>query len=425
MHQLIRFSITAFVVLCALAAPCSAEQIPLLVTVDDLPLAQGSLYADPEERARITTGLLAALEKHGIRAVGFVTWRNIDRSGDRQLLERWLDAGHELGNHSSSHLSLSRTDVETYIDDVESARRQISELVEGHGKKLRFFRYPLLHEGDKEQKYDAVRDYLTASGQRPVPVTLDNSDYASNREWVEVQQSGDAAASQQVAQAYHEGLHVAIRSQAQLSTNLFGRAVPQVLLLHANAIGASQWDELFTWLRQQGFRFATADEVLSDDAFEQDPRWIGRVGPGLWQRMDSVERRQQAADEVSELLQTQAAAWNRGDLEVFTSVYADDALFASPKGITRGRAEVLAQYRKSYPDRAAMGTLSLEIVEIRLADGIERTAMGESVPSRVHGATVVARWRLAYPGDEDRFGLTMLAIKPTGGGWSITQDASF
>jgi len=34
---------------------------PLLITVDDLPVAAGNLHTDPAERERITRGLLAAL----------------------------------------------------------------------------------------------------------------------------------------------------------------------------------------------------------------------------------------------------------------------------------------------------------------------------------------------------------------------------
>lgn len=47
-----------------------ADRCPLLVTVDDLPIAAGGLHPDPAERRRITDGLLAALARHGIRAVG-------------------------------------------------------------------------------------------------------------------------------------------------------------------------------------------------------------------------------------------------------------------------------------------------------------------------------------------------------------------
>jgi hypothetical protein len=60
---------------------------------------------------------------------------------------------------------------------------------------------------------------------------------------------------------------------------------------------------------------------------------------------------------LEEPLREQAASWNRGDLETFTSVYAEVAAFLTPSGVTHGRQAVLDRYRKRYPDRAAMGTL--------------------------------------------------------------------
>ncbi len=115
--------------------------------------------------------------------------------------------------------------------------------------------------------------------------------------------------------------------------------------------------------------------------------------------------------ELGHLLRQQAEAWNRGDLEAFCSVYAADALFASPSGLTRGRDEVLARYRASYPDQAAMGTLTLDLVEVRkLSD----TA-----------ASVIARWRLASEEAENAEGLTLLTFERTDAGWSIVHDASF
>jgi uncharacterized protein (TIGR02246 family) len=113
---------------------------------------------------------------------------------------------------------------------------------------------------------------------------------------------------------------------------------------------------------------------------------------------------------VAEVLARQVQAWNRGDLEAFVSAYAEDASFVSPTGLTQGRQAVLDRYRNRYPDKAAMGTLALEVVETRLADGAV--------------ASVVARWSLAYPGKPAASGLTLLVLHRTGDRWLIVQDAS-
>lgn len=117
--------------------------------------------------------------------------------------------------------------------------------------------------------------------------------------------------------------------------------------------------------------------------------------------------------ELEALLDTQAAAWNRGDIVAFCSVYADDALFLSPSGVTRGRQAVLERYQKRYPDAQAMGRLSFEFLEVRPLP-----------PGGKGAAAVAARWQLAYPDKEAASGLTLIVFAREGSGWKILQDAS-
>jgi pimeloyl-ACP methyl ester carboxylesterase len=134
-----------------------------------------------------------------------------------------------------------------------------------------------------------------------------------------------------------------------------------------------------------------------------------------------VLREVAAESGAAAVLRRQTEAWNRGDLEDFCSVYDEDASFASPSGLTRGRAAVLERYRKRYPDRAAMGTLRLEVLHARAAT--DPGATGE--PVRPAGVTMVARWRLTYPEKPETSGLTLLVLRPRGDGWEIVEDASF
>jgi uncharacterized protein (TIGR02246 family) len=115
-------------------------------------------------------------------------------------------------------------------------------------------------------------------------------------------------------------------------------------------------------------------------------------------------------EELEALLKSQAAAWSRGDLDAFCAVYADDATFISPSGLTKGRQAVLDRYRKKYVDKAGMGSLALDIVEVR----------GEREPF----ASVVARWTLTWPDKPKAEGLTLIVFRKTKAGWRIVQDAS-
>jgi uncharacterized protein (TIGR02246 family) len=117
-----------------------------------------------------------------------------------------------------------------------------------------------------------------------------------------------------------------------------------------------------------------------------------------------------ARDALKGLLDEQAAAWSRGDLDAFCSVYADDATFITPTGITKGRTEVLERYRGKYVDKAGMGRLTLDIEEVRdLGNG---------------HASVIARWTLAWPDRPKAEGLTLIVFAKTRAGWRIVQDAS-
>jgi uncharacterized protein (TIGR02246 family) len=123
------------------------------------------------------------------------------------------------------------------------------------------------------------------------------------------------------------------------------------------------------------------------------------------------------ATEARTLLETQAAAWNRGDLEAFCAVYADDALFLTAFGLTKGRAEVLARYKARYPDAAARGTLSFEVLSVDVLD----PAPSKKAPPAIG---LIARWRIAHADRPAGEGLTLLNLVRFPGGWRIVHDAS-
>lgn len=75
----------------------------MAVTIDDLPVAPPGRHTTAQQ-AEITDRLLAALAAHDAPAIGFVNESKLEVDGAvdplrAELLERWLAAGHELGNH--------------------------------------------------------------------------------------------------------------------------------------------------------------------------------------------------------------------------------------------------------------------------------------------------------------------------------------
>ncbi len=77
----------------------------------------------------------------------------------------------------------------------------------------------------------------------------------------------------------------------------------------------------------------------------------------------------QSKDEIAirEALQTQLLAWNAGDLNQFMEPYwkNDSLMFIGKSGITYGWQNTLNNYKKGYPDTAAMGKLKFDIIQVK------------------------------------------------------------
>jgi ketosteroid isomerase-like protein len=119
--------------------------------------------------------------------------------------------------------------------------------------------------------------------------------------------------------------------------------------------------------------------------------------------------RQQKAAAIRDLLQSQQAAWNRGDIPAFMTGYwkSEKTEFVSSSGITRGWQSVLDRYLHSYPDRAAMGHLTFSDLEIHVL-----------CPD---AAYVVGHFHLDRKNDQPQ-GVFTLIFRKFPEGWRIIND---
>lgn len=77
----------------------------------------------------------------------------------------------------------------------------------------------------------------------------------------------------------------------------------------------------------------------------------------------------QSKDEtiIRNALNEQLNAWNEGDVDRFMLTYSksDSLMFIGKSGVTYGWQKTLENYKKSYPDTAAMGKLDFNILEVK------------------------------------------------------------
>ena len=71
--------------------------------------------------------------------------------------------------------------------------------------------------------------------------------------------------------------------------------------------------------------------------------------------------------EVRGLLDRQTKEWNAGNIPAFMNTYwkSDSLMFIGKTGITYGWQKTLDNYKKNYPDTAAMGNLKFDLWEVK------------------------------------------------------------
>ncbi len=113
---------------------------------------------------------------------------------------------------------------------------------------------------------------------------------------------------------------------------------------------------------------------------------------------------------ITSLLDKQAAAWNRGDLDAFMAGYANtpDLVFTSGAKIRRGWEQTRAKYKARYgSDPATMGRLALDVLEVQ--------------PLGADGAVVLGRWTLTKTAEAGSGVFTVVFERRTGG-WRVVHD---
>lgn len=266
------------------AGGAGSEQRSVAVTFDDLPLVSVTPL-DAAGRREAMKRLLGSLGRQGVPAVGFVNEyalhgfaREPGPAPDPKsvaLLELWLDAGHELGNHGFAHASLHAGTVEAFTRDVARGEAVTARLVQARGGRLRFFRHPYLHTGRDPATREQVARFLEARGYRVAPVTVQNKDWLFAEAYSRATARGDEALVRRIVGEYLDFTGRALERGRRLSARLFGREIPQVLLLHANALNAAHFDDLARLVRARGYRFVTLDQALRDPAYRSPDRYFG------------------------------------------------------------------------------------------------------------------------------------------------------
>ena len=252
------------------------------ITIDDLPAASNSLQA--AEITALTTKLLGTLRDQKVPVVGFVNEKKLYRFGETderiRALRMWLDYGFDLGNHTYTHMSLNKAGLKAWEDDVIQGESVTTLLLAEKKMKMRYFRHPFLDVGRDLQTRREAEKFLVGRGYHIAPITLDAWDWAYAGVYEDAKKRGDEALQKKLADSYLSYSDAMFTYFEQLSKQVVGYEIKQILLIHANQLEADHISELLDLFRKRGYRFITLEDALGDQAYSLPNEYVGEEGTG-------------------------------------------------------------------------------------------------------------------------------------------------
>ena len=259
--------------LCAVSLFAADRQVA--ITIDDLPRGgDGGPRTFVAVRA-MTERLLKPFRDGRIPVIGFVNeGRDVEfgPKGVQQILDLWLDAGADLGNHSYSHLNINKVPIQQYTADILKGEPMVRAALAARGKKLEFYRHPFLFTGPTAEIKREMQQFIDAHGYRVAPVTFDDNDWEFARLYTKPEYR------ERVKKDYVPYMESVVAFFEQRSVEVVGREIPQILLIHASDMNADLMRELLAMFRRRGYRFVSLGQALSDEGYRLPDEYVSTRG---------------------------------------------------------------------------------------------------------------------------------------------------
>jgi peptidoglycan/xylan/chitin deacetylase (PgdA/CDA1 family) len=246
------------------------------ITMDDF-FWRGAVKLTATERNQAILDTLAA---HSHKAALFVVGRNIDNDEGKQLLAPWDKAGHMIANHTYSHREFSarETNVAEYQQDILRAEALLKEFP----RFKKYFRFPMLKEGDTAVKRDAMRSFFAKHGYRVGHVTIDNSDWAIDLRLTRRLTNNPTADVKPYRDFYLEHMWARSEYYDALAQRVLGRPIKHTLLVHFNLLNGLFLNDLLAMYKAKGWQLVDAEEAFTDPVFSSKPNVVPAGESIVW-----------------------------------------------------------------------------------------------------------------------------------------------
>lgn len=248
---------------CALSA--SAQTVAF--TFDDGPKLGETPLMSPQQRNQ---AILDALAKHSVKAALFVTAANgANRPEGYALAKAWGDAGHAVGNHTMTHPDLNSDKVS--LADYEKEVLDCDSIIKTLPSYQPWLRFTFLREGNTPEKRDGMRAFLVSHSYRNAYVSLDTSDWRFEEELIATLKKNPNADITPIKKAYLAHVRQRALAYRQLSQQLQGRDIAQVMLMHHTLVNALWLDDAITQFESMGWKFVSPADAYADPVYQLKP----------------------------------------------------------------------------------------------------------------------------------------------------------
>jgi peptidoglycan/xylan/chitin deacetylase (PgdA/CDA1 family) len=262
-------------------APAPGRRVA--ITIDDGPVVNE--MKDLANFQRISAGLIGSVQAEKVPVTVFINERQFNVPGQREeraaVLEKWLDAGFDVGNHTYSHQSANKIPAWQFGDEIVRGEVIMRPLIEARGRKLVWFRYPFLDSGSTAEVHQAIMDFLERHKYRVAPITVDYKDYMFAGAYSRNLRAGNTEMAEKIRQAYLEQVDVGFEAAEKASRDIYGYELPQILLIHCSEMNSVSLRDSIARMRQRGYSFVTLEEAMSDAAYQRPDNFVSRGGSWL------------------------------------------------------------------------------------------------------------------------------------------------
>ena len=268
----------------------TAQIKKVAITIDDQPNTK--LYDE-----ELISKLLYKLDSMEVPVTIFVNEKFIDHPehGEKaiKMLEAWGKSPYvELANHTYSHQKYSKSDLESYQEDILKGEKYSKEISQVNQKPYEYIRFPYNDLGKDSIQHMQMRAWLSRQDYTIAPFTVESADWLFNSVYKHVLQNKASHSPQQIGQMYVDKSMELFHFFDSLSLQKYERSIPQIYLCHDNELNTDYLIPLIDSLKQKGYELVSMREALKDAAYSQEDSYFEKWGISWFYRwMPSAEER--------------------------------------------------------------------------------------------------------------------------------------